>query len=119
MVSKVRTNSAFRYNHTLTRMIFCQEKYPHLLLSSREHRFHLRQCVKYSRILWEGVKLEEIKIDTPYAKQDLREGWPDTKFSFNIFIQKFSMNKRKKHKLKCFLCVCVCVCVCVCFFFFF
>lgn len=73
MVPKDRSNSGFRYNHALTKVIFCQEKYPHLLLSSREHRFQLRQCVKYSRILWEGVKLEEIKIDTPYAKQNLRE----------------------------------------------
>lgn len=45
--------------------------------------------MKYSRILWEGVKLEEIKIDIPYAKQNLRERWPDTKFSFNILIQNF------------------------------
>lgn len=91
MVSEVRSNLVFRNNHALTKMIFCQEKYPQLLLSSREHRFHLRQCVKYSRIPWEGAKLEEIKIDTPYAKQNLREGCPDTKFSFNIFIQIFQL----------------------------
>lgn len=108
MVPEVRSNSAFRNNHALTKMIFCQEKYPHLLLSSREHRFHLRQCVKYSRILWEGVKLEELKIGTPYAKHNLREGWPDKKshsiYSFKNFQLKNSQwtNKRKKYKLNFF-----------------
>lgn len=105
---KSRSNSVFRNNHALTRTIFCQEKYPHLLLSSREHRFHLRQCVKYSRILREGVKLERLKIGTPYAKHDLWEGWPDTKFhsiySFKSFQLKNSQwtNKRKQYKMKCF-----------------
>jgi hypothetical protein len=36
--------------------------------------------VKHPRIPWKGVKLEKIKTNTPYAKYNSREEWPNTKF---------------------------------------
>lgn len=61
-------------NHKALKCWFSVKKIIHaLLLPSREHRFHPKQCKRYLRKLWKGINLEMVKTDTPHRSHNLRE----------------------------------------------